>query len=123
MIDVLRTTIRVYHVPLGEVERRLGVYKGYLNRLFSGVRVLRFDHVTAIADAIGADPAEILRQAFPPSQQPPSLAALRIREELGWKVPAEAQSSPATSEESPLEKAIEQAVARAVAKMLDRAQL
>jgi transcriptional regulator with XRE-family HTH domain len=120
MIDVLRTTIRVYYVPLREVERRLGMSKGYLTRLFSGVIALRFDHVTAIADAIGADPAEILRQAFPPSQQPPSPAALRIREELGWKVPAEAQS-PATSEESPLEKAIEQAVARAVAKMLDRA--
>jgi transcriptional regulator with XRE-family HTH domain len=121
MIDVLRTTIRVYHFPRREIEKRLGKSRGYLTRLFSGVIVLRFDHVTAIAEIIGVDPDEILRQAFPPSQQPPSPAALRIREELGWKVPAEAQS-PATSEESPLEKAIEQVVVRAVAKMLDRAQ-
>ncbi len=119
MIDVLRTTIRVYHFPRREIEKRLGKSRGYLTRLFSGVIVLRFDHVTAIAEIIGVDPAEILRQAFPPSQQPPSPATLRLREALGVKVPAEAQGSE-TPEESPLEKAIEQVVARTLAKMLDR---
>jgi transcriptional regulator with XRE-family HTH domain len=121
MIDVLRTTIQALRVPLREVEKRLGVSRGYLTRLFSGVMDLRFDHITTIAEAVGVDPGDILRQAFPPSKQPATPMALRLQEALGVQLPAEAQP-PAAPGESPLEKAIEQSVVRALAKMLARTQ-
>jgi transcriptional regulator with XRE-family HTH domain len=104
-------------MPLREVEKRLGVSKGYLTRLFSGVIYLKFDHITVIAEVIGVDPAEILRLAFPPSEQPASPETLRLRAALGVSLPA-----PTAPEESPLEKAIEQSVAKALAKMLDHVQ-
>jgi transcriptional regulator with XRE-family HTH domain len=119
MIEVLRTTIRALGVSLRDVERRLGVSQGYLTRLFSGVMGLRFDHIVEIAEAIGVEPEEILRRAFPPSQQPATPEALRVREALGMLLPPQPPAAPA---ESSLERVIELTVARTLAKMLARAQ-
>jgi transcriptional regulator with XRE-family HTH domain len=121
MIDVLRTTIRALGVNLRDVEKRLGVSGGYLTRLFSGVINLKFDHIVEIAEAIGVEPEEILRRAFPPSQQPATPEALRVREALRILPLPEAQP-PAAPAESSLERAIELTVVRTLAKMLARAQ-
>ncbi len=122
MIDVLRMTIRASGMTLRAVEKRLGVSGGYLSRVFSGGMELRFDHIVEIADVIGVEPEEILRQAFPPSRQPASPEALRVREALGMLSLGEAQPS-AESAESTLERIIELTVVRTLAKMLAQAQL
>jgi transcriptional regulator with XRE-family HTH domain len=116
MVDVLRTTIRALGLTLSEVEKRLGVSRGYLTRLFSGTMDLRFDQITEIAEAVGIDPDEILRLAFPPSPKPASPSTLRLREALGVPPPSEAPA-PVSQVESVLEKELERIVAKTFRKM------
>jgi transcriptional regulator with XRE-family HTH domain len=117
MVTVLRTTIRALGLTLSEVERRLKVSRGYLTRLFSGTMELRFDQVSEIAEAVGIEPEEVLRLAFPPSQQPATPETLRLREALGVP-PPEPPPAPAPQVESALEKELERIVARTFRKML-----
>jgi transcriptional regulator with XRE-family HTH domain len=117
MVDVLRTTIRALGLTLSEVERRLKVSRGYLTRLFSGTMDLRFDQISEIGEAIGVEPEEILRLAFPPSQKPATPETLRLREALGV-LPPEPQPPAPPQVESALEKELERIVARTFRKML-----
>jgi transcriptional regulator with XRE-family HTH domain len=119
MIDVLRATIRALGFTNREVESRLGVSRGYLTRLFSGVMELRFDHVTEIAEILGVDPDELFRLAYPPSRKPAAQEVLRLREALGVKPeelpgPSAGQISP---EDLGLQRELERLVARTVQKM------
>ena len=82
MIVVLKAIIRGLGFTNREVERRLGLSRGYLTRLFSGVMDLRYDHITEIADVIGVDPEDIFRLAYPPSQKPFTPAIQRLRETI-----------------------------------------
>jgi transcriptional regulator with XRE-family HTH domain len=118
MIDVLKSVIRALGLTLREVESRLGVSRGYLTRLFSGVMDLRFDHISEIAEAVGIEPDEILRLAFPPVQKPANSAALRVREMLG-AVPAAPPPAPPVEDsgEGALEKELERIVAKTFRKM------
>jgi transcriptional regulator with XRE-family HTH domain len=115
MIDVLRTTIRALGLTLSEVEKRLGVSRGYLTRLFSGTMDLRFDQIAEIAEAVGVEPEEILRLAFPPSQKTATPEALRLREALGVPPP---DSPPPAQVESALERELERIVAKTLRKMV-----
>ncbi len=117
MVNVLRTTIRAHGLTLSEVEKRLKVSRGYLTRLFSGTMELRFDQVSEISEAVGIDPEEVLRLAFPPSQKPATPETLRLREALGVP-PPEPPPPPAHQVESALEKELERIVARTFRKML-----
>lgn len=91
MIVVLKAIIRGLGFTNREVERRLGLSRGYLTRLFSGVMDLRYDHITEIADVIGVDPEDIFRLAYPPTQKPFTPAVQRLRETIN-----------SSSEETPL---------------------
>jgi len=82
MIVVLKAVIRGLGFTNREVERRLGLSRGYLTRLFSGVMDLRYDHITEIADVIGVDPEDIFRLAYPPTQKPFTPAIQRLRETI-----------------------------------------
>jgi len=133
MIVVLKATMRGLGFTNREVERRLGVSRGYLTRLFSGVMDLRYDHVSEIAKAIGVEPEDIFRLAYPPTQKPFTPAVQRLRETIGSSSemgPLSASSSalppPLTEsqdagESSPvgsgLEKELERIVARTFKKM------
>src|SRR5689334_12743630 len=88
MISVLRTTIRALGFTNREIETRLGVSRGYLTRLFGGTMDLRFDHISDIAEAIGVEPEELLRLAFPPIQKPVPPEVERLRHALGVAPPA-----------------------------------
>src|SRR5258707_1284200 len=83
MIVVLKATMRGLGFTNREVERRLGVSRGYLTRLFSGVMDLRYDPVSEIAKAIGVEPEAIFRLAYPPTQKPFTPAVQRLRETIG----------------------------------------
>ena len=115
MIDVLRTTIRALGLTLSEVEKRLGVSRGYLTRLFSGTMDLRFDQIAEIAEAVGVEAEEVLRLAFPPSQKPATPEALRLREALGVPSP---EPPPPPQVESALERELERIVAKTLRKMV-----
>jgi transcriptional regulator with XRE-family HTH domain len=120
MIDVLKSVIRALGLTLREVETRLGVSRGYLTRLFSGVMDLRFDHISEIAEAVGIEPDEILRLAFPPVQKPATSAALRVREVLGGSPPAAPPPAPPvedSGEGGALERELERIVAKTFRKM------
>lgn len=133
MIVVLKATIRGLGFTNREVERRLGLSRGYLTRLFSGVMDLRYDHVTEIADVIGVDPEDIFRLAYPPTPKPFTPAIQRLRDTIGSSTevtPLSAGSAPMQQssdssdggyEGSPvgnaLEKELERIVARTFKKM------
>jgi transcriptional regulator with XRE-family HTH domain len=116
MITVLKATIRALGFTNREVETRLGVSRGYLTRLFSGVMDLRFDHIAEIAEVIGVEPEEILRLAFPPSQKPVSPATSRLREAVGIGH-QESPVEPGGGEGSLIERELERIVAKTFKKM------
>jgi transcriptional regulator with XRE-family HTH domain len=116
MITVLKAIMRSLGFTNREVETRLGVSRGYLTRLFSGVMELRFDQIGEIAEVIGVDPEEILRLAFPPSQQPASPSTLRLREAVGLGPPQEPAET-GGGEGSPIERELERIVAKTFKKM------
>jgi transcriptional regulator with XRE-family HTH domain len=123
MIGVLKATIRALGFTNREIEGRLGVSRGYLTRLFSGVMELRFDHVAEIAEVLGVEPEELFRLAFPPSRKPADPAVSRLRQALG--VPSEAAESMAgeiPQESLVLQQALEKMVARTIQSMLAKLQ-
>jgi transcriptional regulator with XRE-family HTH domain len=65
-----------------EVERRMGVSRGYLSRLFAGQLDLKIDHVVQIAEAVGVEAEEIFRYAFPPTSESPTPQAALLRKKL-----------------------------------------
>ncbi|HSS48500.1 MAG TPA: helix-turn-helix transcriptional regulator [Thermoanaerobaculia bacterium] len=131
MIVVLKAIIRGLGFTNREVERRLGLSRGYLTRLFSGVMDLRYDHITEIADVIGVDPEDIFRLAYPPTPKPFTPAVQRLRETINSsseETPLSLGSSPlAVPTQEPqeagdpvanaLEKELERIVARTFKKM------
>jgi transcriptional regulator with XRE-family HTH domain len=123
MIVVLKTSMRALGFTNREVESRLGVSRGYLTRLFSGVMDLRFDHVAEIAEAIGLEPEELLRLAFPPAQKPASPEIARLREVFGATpaspepaAPAEVPDTPEGA--TPFAKELERMIEKTMKKML-----
>src|SRR3954465_14017667 len=133
MIVVLKATMRGLGFTNREVERRRGVSRGYLTRLFAGVMDLRYDHVSVIAEAVGVDPEDIFRLAYPPTQKPFAPAVQRLRETIGSSsetsapTPAPAPMPPPPEPQeageasspvgSALEKELERIVARTFKKM------
>lgn len=126
MIVVLKAIIRGLGFTNREVERRLGLSRGYLTRLFSGVMDLRFDHVTEIADVIGVDPEDIFRLAYPPTQKPFTPAVQRLRETINSsseETPLSLGSSPFAGPPSQQQEAQESSgdpIANALEKELER---
>lgn len=86
IIRVLRTAMRVFGYRNADIERKMGWSTSYLSRLFSGGIELRFEHVLDITAALGMRPDEIFRIAYP-DREPPSEAALRLRQATGAFLP------------------------------------
>jgi transcriptional regulator with XRE-family HTH domain len=78
MLDVLKQAMRMLGFSYREIERKMGVSSSYLSRLFSGDIALRHDHVVEIAQAMGLEPGEIFRAAYPSPAGPPSSAAEKL---------------------------------------------
>ena len=113
--QVLKTAIGALGFSLREVERRLGLSRGYLTRLFAGEMDLKIDHVVDIAGVLGVEPEEIFHLAFPIPQNEPTHAVARLREAFGATAPA---AQPAAM--SAIEKEIEQIVNRALGKAFSK---
>ncbi|HEV8580134.1 MAG TPA: helix-turn-helix transcriptional regulator [Thermoanaerobaculia bacterium] len=115
--QVLKRSIKALGLSLREVEKRLGMSRGYLTRLFSGEMDLKVDHIVDIAEILGVEPEEIFRLAFPSSRAEPGFAVQRLRETFGVSAePDEAvEAGP-----SAIEREIEQIVNRALGKAFSK---
>ncbi|HJX28173.1 MAG TPA: helix-turn-helix transcriptional regulator [Thermoanaerobaculia bacterium] len=117
IIRVLRTAMRVFGYRNADLERKMGWSTSYLSRLFSGGIELRFEHVLDITAALGLRPDEIFRIAYP-DREPPSEAALRLRQATGAFLPARStvpaspppHPLPSTRSDEDLERLMEKAL-------------
>lgn len=88
LITILKTAMRVLGVTNREVERKLGQSPSYLSRVFSGGIELKAEHLILIPRAMGMEPAEFFQLAYPKRNDPPSSAALRLRDSLRDLIPS-----------------------------------
>ena len=72
---LLEQTVRASGRSQRDVERALGVSRGYLTQLFNGRLELRVKHVVLITDELGLGPAEFFRAAYPPAPGEPGQPA------------------------------------------------
>ena len=125
MLQLLRTAVRVLNYTNQDIEDRLGVYHGYLGRIFKGAIQLRFEDVVRIARALEMEPAEIFQLAYPQPPDPPTEGVKRLRETLGSLQPAPAAAPPAAPPErapaaTGLSAAIEQELERFVQRRFEQ---
>lgn len=122
MITVIRTAMKLLGYTNRDLERKLGLSASYLSRLFSGMMELRFEHVVDLSQSMGLDVAEMLHFAFPTLPDPPTEAAVKIREAMSRfsaagapRIVPDPPPPPPPSAEEKLEKA----VAKLVRKLLN----
>ncbi len=84
--------IRVLGLPIREIDRRLGMTPGYMNRIFHGVSEPKVEHVLAISRALGLAPAEFFELAYPRRPDPPSESSKAIHKLLRDMQPIEVES-------------------------------
>jgi transcriptional regulator with XRE-family HTH domain len=118
MLTVLKTAMRVLGYSNRDIERKLGLSASYLSRLFSGVIELRFEHIVDVSRAMGLELEEVMYFAYPHPKQPPSAAAIRLREVTGsYQAPLAAQSPPPGSSPAPTEEDLERLMAKTLRKL------
>ncbi len=61
---LLDKLIAFQKVPIGTIEKKMGVAQGYLARVFRGESYLRFHHVLVILEAIDISPRRFFKLAF-----------------------------------------------------------
>lgn len=118
MIQVLRAVMRLLGLRQTQVERALGWSASSLSKLLTGRAELRFEHIVDVSRAMGLEPQEVLRFAYPDWGEPPSEAGRRVREVTGKLVPPNPPAPPAPQPEARItEKDVERMVARAMRRM------
>lgn len=95
MILTLRTVMQILDFRKKHLERKLGWSVSYLGRLLSGGIALRFEHILDISRAMGLEPQELLRFAYPEWGEPPSEAGWKVREIMASLSGRSAQAPPA----------------------------
>jgi Helix-turn-helix len=118
MLTVLKTAMRVLGYSNRDIERTLGLSASYLSRLFSGVIELRFEHIVDISRAMGLELEEVMYFAYPHPKQPPSAAAIRLREVTGsYQAPLGVQPQGAGSAAAPTEEDLERLMTKTLRKL------
>jgi len=70
LAEVLATVVRVAGRTRQSLEAQLGLSSGYLSKILGGTVDLRARHILSIVEAVGMDPGDFFRLAFPRRQQP-----------------------------------------------------
>jgi len=99
LAEVLATVVRVAGRTRQSLEEQIGLSSGYLSKILGGTVDLRTRHILVILDAIGMEPADFFRLAFPrPQTQGSGTSARRlienVQEALGQGQISEPVSSP-----------------------------
>lgn len=112
MIQVLRAVMHLLGLRPAQVERTLGWSVSSVSRVLTGRVELRFEHVVDIGRAMGLEPQEVLRFAYPDWGEPPSEAGRRVREVTGKLAPLAPRPEARITE-----KDVERVVARTMRRM------
>jgi transcriptional regulator with XRE-family HTH domain len=100
LAEVLATVVRVAGRTRQSLEGQIGLSSGYLSKILGGTVDLRARHILSIVEAVGMDPADFFRLAFPRRRQPngDGTGARRLIEDvqaaLGQGPAAEPETSP-----------------------------
>jgi transcriptional regulator with XRE-family HTH domain len=117
LCQALRTAIKTMGMSLREVEKRLGMSRGYLTRLFGGEIDLKVDHVVDIAEVLGVQAEELFRLAFPALHAEPTYAVIRLREGFG----VTPTDMTVTRSQEPPSSVLSQAIQREVEQLVNQA--
>jgi transcriptional regulator with XRE-family HTH domain len=101
MLQILRTAVRVLGYSNQQLEDKLGVYHGYLGRIFKGAINLQFEDIVRISRALDMEPVEMFQLAYPVAPNPPTDGARRLRETLGPLQQPAAIAPPAATSATP----------------------
>lgn len=67
--EVLATVVRVAGRSRQSLEQQLGLSSGYLSKILGGTVELRARHILMIVEAVGLNPGDFFRLAYPPGAQ------------------------------------------------------
>jgi len=70
LTEVLATVVRVAGRTRQSLEGQIGLSSGYLSKILGGTVDLRARHILSIVEAVGMDPGDFFRLAFPRRQSP-----------------------------------------------------
>lgn len=94
----LDVVIRWHGETHRSIERRLGWSISYLNKLIRGASPLRVEHILAVLEVLGEDPATFFRAVYPADLPLPHTAQEALAAFEGGGHPAAAQPSEFTRE-------------------------
>jgi len=105
LTEVLATVVRVAGRTRQSLEGQIGLSSGYLSKILGGTVDLRTRHILSIVEAVGMDPGDFFRLAFPRRRQPGDggKGARRLIEDvqdaLGQSSIAEPEAAPVFDEQ------------------------
>lgn len=105
LAEVLATVLRVAGRTRQSLEEQLGLSSGYLSKILGGTVDLRARHILSIAEAVGMDPGDFFRLAFPRRRaaKEDGRSARRLIEDvqaaLGQETAIEPEASPSFDEQ------------------------
>lgn len=70
VLESLRDKVEISSLPRREIEKRLGLSRGYLGRLLSGDAEIRLWQILGLLDILGDQPAPFFHEHFPVTTQP-----------------------------------------------------
>lgn len=79
LLQLSKTVMRMLGVTNRELSRRLGINPSHLSRILNGQLELKVEHLLNIAAALGLQPDEFFRLAYPARTEPPTESAQVLR--------------------------------------------
>jgi transcriptional regulator with XRE-family HTH domain len=79
LLHLVKTVMRMLGVTNRELARRLGINPSHLSRILNGQLELKVEHLLTISDALGLQPDEFFRLAYPTRTEPPTESAQVLR--------------------------------------------
>ena len=79
LLHLSKTVMRMLGVTNRELARRLGINPSHLSRILNGQLELKVEYLLNIAAALGLQPDEFFRLAYPTRTEPPTESAQVLR--------------------------------------------
>lgn len=79
LLQLVKMVMRMLGVTNRELSRRLGINPSHLSRILNGQLELKVEHLLKISAAVGLQPDEFFRLAYPTRTEPPTESAQVLR--------------------------------------------
>lgn len=79
LLQLVKTVMRMLGVTNRELSRRLGINPSHLSRILNGLLELKVEHLLKMSTALGLQPDEFFRLAYPTRTEPPTESAQVLR--------------------------------------------